>query len=425
MKSLRPIALVLFTLLLTLSTNSLADAVVSDGSLGAFNPVGSQVIDLDSMAPDGVLNYTTINIPAGVTIRFSANASNTPVFMAATGLVVIDGLVDLSASHFSIAAGPAGGPGGSAGSGSGDGTDGSGPSPGEGGLGSTGLGNAGGGGGMASAGLVATSRTGGSPAAGGPAISAIPLIADSSGGGGSGGGGGGGRNQCIGGCVALSGGVGGGGGGAIQVATPGDLIVNGSIRANGGHGGWAFANILGHAGPGGGGSGGYIELYANRIEIGPTAVFEAVGGAGGGLSTEPVPNDPYRFSSGANGGEGYLLLGAPDLELDPAAIIAATLVVDTDSDGDGVADELDNCLTTVNPDQIDSDGDGFGNRCDTDLNGDCVTNFVDLGILKAVFFSTDADADFDGDGVVNFVDLAVMKGLFFAAPGPSLTGTCP
>ena len=124
MKTLRPIALVLLTLLLTPSMTALADAVVSDGSLGAFNPVGSQVIALDSVAPDGVLNYTTINIPAGVTIRFTANASNTPVFMAATGLVVIDGLVDLSASNFSTAPGPAGGPGGSAGSGAGNGTDG-------------------------------------------------------------------------------------------------------------------------------------------------------------------------------------------------------------------------------------------------------------------------------------------------------------
>ncbi len=119
MKILRPIALVLLTMLLTPSTTVLADAVVSDGSLGAFNPIGSQVIDLDSVAPDGVLNYTTINIPAGVTIRFDANASNTPVFMAATGLVVIDGIVDVSAGHFSTAAGLAGGPGGSAGSGAG------------------------------------------------------------------------------------------------------------------------------------------------------------------------------------------------------------------------------------------------------------------------------------------------------------------
>jgi hypothetical protein len=421
MKLPRHIALLLLTLLLTPSTTALADAVISDGSLGALNPTGSQVINLDNVAPDGVLNYTTIDIPPGVTISFNANASNTPVFMAATGLVVIDGIVEVSAGHFSTAAGPGGGAGGLAGSGASAGSDGSGPAPGEGGLGSTGLGNAGGGGGMASPGLVATSRSGGAPAAGGPAISPIPLLPDIAGGGGSGGGGGGGRNQCIGGCVALTGGVGGGGGGGLQVATPDDLILNGSIRANGGHGGWAFANILGHAGPGGGGSGGYIELYANRIEIGPAAVLEAVGGAGGGLSTEPVPNDPYFFSSGANGGEGYLLFGTSDLELDPAATIAATLVVDDDSDG--VTDGLDNCLEVANPTQLDSDGDGYGNACDADLNNDCVVNSTDLGIFKSQFFTAGPDADFNGDATVNAIDLGILRTLYFAAPGPG-QGAC-
>lgn len=36
----------------------------------------------------------------------------------------------------------------------------------------------------------------------------------------------------------------------------------------------------------------------------------------------------------------------------------------TDTDGDGVADELDNCPTTPNEDQDDSDGDGVGDACD-------------------------------------------------------------
>lgn len=93
-----------------------------------------------------------------------------------------------------------------------------------------------------------------------------------------------------------------------------------------------------------------------------------------------------------------------------------------DSDGDGVLDDSDNCRFIQNPAQRDSDGDGHGNRCDGDLNNDCITNSPDLGILRSVFFSADPDADFNGDGVVNVVDLGIFRAMFFLAPGPSPSG---
>lgn len=43
---------------------------------------------------------------------------------------------------------------------------------------------------------------------------------------------------------------------------------------------------------------------------------------------------------------------------------------------------------------------------------------VDLGMVKAVFFTAGPDADLDGDGSVNFVDLGVMKAYFFGPPVP-------
>jgi hypothetical protein len=89
-----------------------------------------------------------------------------------------------------------------------------------------------------------------------------------------------------------------------------------------------------------------------------------------------------------------------------------------DTDGDGVPNLIDNCDDTVNVAQRDTDGDGYGNACDADLNNDDVINFSDLGLLKSVFFSTDADADFNGDGAVNFGDLGIMKSMFFGPPGP-------
>ena len=99
------------------------------------------------------------------------------------------------------------------------------------------------------------------------------------------------------------------------------------------------------------------------------------------------------------------------------------LVAGADIDNDGVPDSMDNCSEVANADQRDTDGDGFGNRCDADLNNDLSINFIDLGLLKSVFFSADPDADFDGSGAVNFVDLGIMKATFFGAPGPGAVQT--
>ena len=89
-----------------------------------------------------------------------------------------------------------------------------------------------------------------------------------------------------------------------------------------------------------------------------------------------------------------------------------------DEDDDGVPDATDNCTVIGNPDQRDTDIDGYGNACDPDLNNDNIVNAADLGILKLAFFSTDADADFNGDGIVNASDLGVLKSFFFGPPGP-------
>ena len=90
-----------------------------------------------------------------------------------------------------------------------------------------------------------------------------------------------------------------------------------------------------------------------------------------------------------------------------------------DSDADGVPDTRDDCLVVSNADQLDADGDGYGNACDPDLNNDGIVNFGDLALMKKVFFKTDAVADLNGDGVVNFADLAILKKSFFKKPGPA------
>ncbi len=96
----------------------------------------------------------------------------------------------------------------------------------------------------------------------------------------------------------------------------------------------------------------------------------------------------------------------------------------TDSDADGVGDDVDNCTLVANPNQRDTDGDGHGNICDPDLTNDCVVNFLDVAALQTVFFTSDADADFEGDGFVNAVDMGVMRQFLFAPPVPSAFSSC-
>lgn len=95
-----------------------------------------------------------------------------------------------------------------------------------------------------------------------------------------------------------------------------------------------------------------------------------------------------------------------------------------DSDGDGIEDGLDNCIAVPNPSQCDADGDGYGNRCDADLNNDGTVNFLDLQKFSAKFGEVGVnEADLDCSGVVNYFDLEIMVEGFGQAPGPS--GSAP
>ena len=108
-----------------------------------------------------------------------------------------------------------------------------------------------------------------------------------------------------------------------------------------------------------------------------------------------------------------------------------TVAVSLDADFDSIPDHIDNCVGPIddanNPDQRDTDNDGFGNRCDPDFNNDNAVNFLDLVAMKAAFFATPGSpnwnphTDLDGDDIVNFDDLQTVKQLFFGRPGPSCT----
>lgn len=271
-------------------------AVVDSGSTGAdgaLNPTVSQEIQLPE---SGVLNYTTVNIPAGVTITFKKNSANTPVYLLASGDVTIAGTIDLNGKDAK--------PSGAAG----DGVIGDDGIPGEGGPG----GFAGGRGGRIGAMTAAIVRGGGGLGPGGgpagtegadscsgntgyvkgngtggayadaalqygivhwcssvgpkstPYGSSLlqPLVGGSGGGGGRGG-------------VYYQGTGGGGGGGAILIASAGIVKIasTGLVTAMGGDGGASTGNVGGGhdiddnaEGRGAGGSGGAIRIVASRIE---------------------------------------------------------------------------------------------------------------------------------------------------------------
>jgi hypothetical protein len=102
-------------------------------------------------------------------------------------------------------------------------------------------------------------------------------------------------------------------------------------------------------------------------------------------------------------------------------IASVSVSVIVDHDGDHIDDRVDDCLDAANANQRDSNGDGFGNWCDADLNNDGRTNFADMALFRAAFGTSNPDADFDGNGSVNFADLARFKALFGKPPGPSAT----
>ncbi len=98
-------------------------------------------------------------------------------------------------------------------------------------------------------------------------------------------------------------------------------------------------------------------------------------------------SDGDGCSSGCVVEVGFSCLGVPSVCTD-------------DSDNDGVSNLEDNCPNDSNPDQLDSDGDGIGDVCDTDADADGLTDSEERSL------GTDpGDPDTDDDGLTDFEEV--------------------
>jgi hypothetical protein len=243
----------------------------SNGSDGAFNPTSDVTIDMPSR-PDGIYQYSSVNIPSGVNVTFTPNAKNTPVVWLVQGACIVSGVIDVS-GQTATAGGPgAGGPGGwSGGIGGTSATPGQGPGGGD--VGYTAQSSAAYYGG--SYGGLGSTVPPGSPKLYGN-VFLLPLLGGSGGGGAQGSG-------------SISGYPAGGGGGALLIVASDQIQITGSIRSNGGAGYQA-----GYSGAAG--SGGAIRLICSTV-TGSGSVSAGGGGGnywGGGGGSGRIRFDVYQ-----------------------------------------------------------------------------------------------------------------------------------
>lgn len=78
--------------------------------------------------------------------------------------------------------------------------------------------------------------------------------------------------------------------------------------------------------------------------------------------------------------------------------------INEDVDGDGVNNSIDNCPNTANADQLDTDGDGSGNVCDTDDDDDGWLDSVEIACGSNPLDASSKPLDTDGDGIANCQD---------------------
>jgi hypothetical protein len=159
-------------------------------------------------------------------------------------------------------------------------------------------------------------------------------------------------------------------------------------------------------GPGGVNSGTVVDLKPLGVTL--------TGGSDAGLDITPAGavfaaltvggvTSLYTISTGTTAANLVGTIGSGTTEVRELAIVPP------DGDGDGTRDAADNCPALANADQADLDGDAIGDPCDSDQDGDGLSDAVEIAIG-----SDPRSANSDGDAVGDAADAC-----------PTLPGTLP
>jgi len=155
----------------------------------------------------------------------------------------------------------------------------------------------------------------------------------------------------------------------------------------------------------------HITVLEAAPERGPGAGDGDGDGAADGRDNCPSATNPDQADSDGDGmgdacdpSPGAPPAPAPSLTTPQAT--PTTAPAPTDGDGDGLPDEADLCPLVFDPDQADLDGDGRGDLCDDDPDGDRVPTRDDQGAVLDVCpeVHDPLQADADGDGVGDLCD---------------------
>ncbi len=158
----------------------------------------------------------------------------------------------------------------------------------------------------------------------------------------------------------------------------------------------------------------YVGIWTGPLH--GTATGGGAPGSPAGIRITYTPNPGYF---GPDSFEYWLENG---LAVDYAVV--SITVTNPDSDGDGVPNAADNCRLVPNPNQCDSDSDGYGNHCDGDLTGNGATNAQDAVVFRGQLGKPSAGpgynaADMNCSGAVNAQDATLFRQLLGRPPGPS------